>query len=170
MELDSNSDSSSDEDDSKERLNKNNERSSDSDSKDSDSKEQNKSNEDSNDDDDDSKSNDSKEQQRRRQDSRETSRRQRRYETEPIPRTKVIEQMAKICFSKNPIPTCPTHTYPTSYKPERKVAYSCLPRDEMQAELLLNKVVKERRIPSEISSLPTSFTEEEVVPESCSRL
>lgn len=168
-------DSSSDEDDSKERQerrNKNNESSNDSDSKDSDSKEQNKSQEDSNDDDD-SKSNDSKEQQRRqerRQESREGSRHQRRYETEPIPRTKVIEQMAKICFSKNPIPTCPTHTYPTSYKPERKVVYSCLPRDDMQAELLLNKVVKERRIPSEISSLPTSFTEEEVVPESCSRL
>jgi len=82
----------------------------------------------------------------------------------------VIEQMAKICFSKNPIPTCPTHTYPTSYKQERKVVYSCLPRDDAQAQILLNKIVKERRIPAEISSLPTSFTEEEVVPERCAQL
>jgi hypothetical protein len=90
-------------------------------------------------------------------------------EFEPIPRTKVIEQMSKICFSKTPVPVCPHHTYPKTYKPERKVVYGCLPREDSETEVLRRKVEVERRIPEEISSLPTSFHQEELIPETCSR-
>jgi hypothetical protein len=89
----------------------------------------------------------------------------------PKLRTKVIEQGSKICFSKNPIPTCCHHSYPDTYKSQqRKVVFSCLPRDDPEAQRLLHKVRVHKRSPSEISNLPTSFTQSEPIPQTCQRL
>ncbi len=76
-----------------------------------------------------------------------------------------------MCFSKNPVPTCQDrhHDYGVDYQSGKKVVYCCLPRDDPQTTRLLRKVIKYRESPSEISSLPTSFTETESIPRSCRR-
>jgi hypothetical protein len=87
---------------------------------------------------------------------------------EPRLRTKVIEQGHQICFSKVGLPKCAHLTFPVSYKPEKKVVYSCLSRTEPMAEVY-HRRAERSEVLEEIKDLPASFTETELVPESCRR-
>jgi hypothetical protein len=87
-------------------------------------------------------------------------------EQRPIDRTKVIEHGHELCFSKVPVPKCPRHTYPLTYEQPKKVVYCCLPRDDPQAEVYYRQS-RRHRVVQEVSDLPSSFTETELIPESC---
>lgn len=89
----------------------------------------------------------------------------------PVQRTKLIEQNGKICFSKSPVPRCPHHSYPIEHQQRsRKVAYTCLPRDDPEVESLLIKIRSQRQTPQRLESLPTTFSETETLPQRCRRL
>jgi len=89
----------------------------------------------------------------------------------PILRTKVIEQENQLCFSKTPVPVCPHHTYTRTVKPtEKRVVYTCLPRDDSMAEIYFRRAMHKMEVLREVEDLPASFTQPEVVPEVCSRL
>jgi hypothetical protein len=85
----------------------------------------------------------------------------------PVQRTKVIEQGDEICFSKQPVKTCPRNTYPVQYKDqEQKVVYSCLSRNDIRSEIY-HRRSSQHRVVSEVESLSSSFTETEIVPKTC---
>lgn len=102
------------------------------------------------------------------EDSKEETRRG-QSQIRPVHRIKVIEQSSKICFSKNPVKTCPTTSFPESHESARKVAYCCLPRDDLEVDSLLRKIRVQKEIPSRVQSLPTAFTRTETQPKSCIR-
>jgi len=81
----------------------------------------------------------------------------------------VIEQGNQICFSKVPLPKCAHLTFPVSYQPEKKVVYTCLSRNEPMAEVYQRRAERSSEILEEIKDLPASFTETELVPETCRR-
>jgi hypothetical protein len=93
---------------------------------------------------------------------------QRFESTFPVLRTKVIEQNHQVCFSKEPIPTCLHHSYPRSFKPEKRIVYSCMHRDDPQAEVFFRKAHGSFQVINEIKTFPSSFTQSEVFPETCS--
>lgn len=86
----------------------------------------------------------------------------------PIFRTKVLEQNHQFCFSKEPIPVCPHHSFARSFKPERRVVFTCLSRDDPQAEIFFQRAVRNLKVIEEVAELPASFTELELFPEACS--
>jgi len=92
-----------------------------------------------------------------------------RTEIKPVPRTLTIEQAHEICFSKAPVPKCPRHTVPTSYKKgDQKIVYSCLERSNPQAEEFLRLLGQQRtKVINEVRELPASFSQSERVPVKC---
>jgi hypothetical protein len=48
-----------------------------------------------------------------------------RSTVKPVRKTRKIERHGKICFSTKPIPTCPSHTYPTGVKKTEEVIFKC---------------------------------------------
>jgi len=86
-----------------------------------------------------------------------------------IPRTLTIEQAHEICFSKVPVPKCPRHTVPTSYKKgDMKIVYSCMERSNPQAEEFLRLLGMNRtKVISEVRELVASFSQVERVPLKC---
>jgi hypothetical protein len=87
---------------------------------------------------------------------------------QPVMRTRVMETGSKICFSRQPVPTCPSHSYPRGYEQTRKVVYSCIEQDDPDAHTMRQQA-RRGQTPDRVQSLPTSFTEEELVPQSCDR-
>jgi len=93
--------------------------------------------------------------------------RSRSWEVRPIEVTKTIEQSHEICFSKQPVKKCPRDTYPVEYHENKdKIVYSCIPRNDVQAEIFQRRTVQDLVIP-EVEQLTASFTETERVPKSC---
>jgi hypothetical protein len=88
----------------------------------------------------------------------------------PVLRTKVIEQNHQLCFSKEPVPVCPHHSFARSFKPEKRVVFCCLHRDDPQAELFIHRAIGNFEVLPEIRNLPASFTETVLFPEACSSL
>jgi hypothetical protein len=86
----------------------------------------------------------------------------------PILRTKLIEQGHELCFSKVPVPVCPSSTFAKSYKQPKKVVYCCLPRDDVQSEIY-ERQVRRGKIVKEIRERTPSFTQTELIPEVCRR-
>jgi len=92
-----------------------------------------------------------------------------RTEVQPVLRTLTIEQAHEICFSKVPVPKCPRHTVPTSYKKgDMKIVYSCMERSNPQAEEFLRLLGMNRtKVISEVRELVASFSQVERVPLKC---
>jgi len=84
----------------------------------------------------------------------------------PIPSTKVIEHGSKLCFSKVPVPRCPRHTYPSEFKPNKKIVYSCFPRTSFEAQEYLRRAEKMEYV-SEVRKMSSSFSEVEEIPKKC---
>lgn len=90
--------------------------------------------------------------------------------THPVLTTKVIEQSHQLCFSVQPVPVCAHHTFAHSFRPAKRVVYTCLSRDDRQAETLFRQVSNRFAVLSEVSGLPASFTQSERIPERCQHL
>lgn len=86
----------------------------------------------------------------------------------PILRTKVLEQGHQLCFSKQPVPVCQKNSYPKLYREQQRVVYSCVNRDDWEATVYQRRASTRNEVISEIQGLPASFTNTEVIPESCS--
>jgi hypothetical protein len=91
------------------------------------------------------------------------------WQVRPIEQTKVIEQAHELCLSKQPVKKCPKFTYPCQYhESKQKVVYSCLPRNDIQAEIFQQQLSQQQQqVLSQAESLPASFTETERVPKKC---
>jgi hypothetical protein len=85
----------------------------------------------------------------------------------PIRSTKVIEQTGKLCFSKVPVPRCPRNTYPTEFKAEKKVVYTCLPRSSFEAQEFARRAQQNMEYISELRERKSHFTETEQIPKKC---
>jgi ribosomal protein L17 len=88
------------------------------------------------------------------------------HEVRPIEKTNIMEQGHELCFSRKPVKVCPRHTHAIKYE-TKKVVYSCLRRNTVQAEIFERQARYENVIVSEVEDLPTSFTESKRVPKIC---
>jgi len=61
----------------------------------------------------------------------------RRDNNEPIKRTKVIEKVDKVCFSTEPVATCPEGTGPAQqHQQQKRVPFTCVERSSAEARRL----------------------------------
>jgi hypothetical protein len=89
-------------------------------------------------------------------------------EIEPIERTDVIEQAQELCFSKQPVKKCPRGSHPIEFQTKEKIVYTCMSKNELQAEIFERRVRIEKEVlRSEIENLPSSFTEARKIPSKC---
>jgi hypothetical protein len=89
-------------------------------------------------------------------------------EIEPIERTDVVEHVQELCFSKQPVKKCPRNSQPIEYETKEKIVYTCLSRNDIEAEMLERRVRFENEVlTSEIEDLPSSFTETRKIPLKC---
>jgi len=89
-------------------------------------------------------------------------------EIEPIERTDVVEHVQELCFSKQPIKKCPRNSHPIDYETKEKVVYTCLSRNDIEAEIMERRVRFENEVlTSEIEDLPSSFIETRKIPLKC---
>lgn len=91
-----------------------------------------------------------------------------RHTIRPVMRTRVLEPGHALCFSKTPVPRCPLGTMPKEYQPERvKIAYACIPRTDLMAELYQREAAQGDKIVPEVEGLPSTYAEDEIVPKTC---
>jgi len=89
------------------------------------------------------------------------------HSIKPIMRTRVLERGHDVCFSMQPIPRCPRDTYVRSYESETiKVPYTCLSRSDPQVDIY-TRLASRDNIIDEVSRMPATYAETEIVPKSC---
>jgi hypothetical protein len=88
---------------------------------------------------------------------------------EPRQLNRVVQRMGKLCFSKEPLPTCSMHAHPAQAE-NREIEYTCIANDaenNMEAADWARNAHQEPI--SEVRNLPTSFTKKELIPTKCSK-
>jgi hypothetical protein len=90
----------------------------------------------------------------------------RRHRTlKPKRLNKVIERSSEICFTKEPLPICPSNSYSDKFEETKEVEYTCLDRENFRTHELLSSA---QRFPlDEVKNLPTTFTRTEKVVSMC---
>ncbi|KAF8354017.1 hypothetical protein PRIPAC_95640 [Pristionchus pacificus] len=84
---------------------------------------------------------------------------------EPIEKTRVIEYSNRVCFSKSPVPECPSKSMENEDKmKEMKVKFTCLPRSDRETARLMRET---RRDVLSLEDFPESFVETINTPKSC---
>lgn len=89
-------------------------------------------------------------------------------EIKPVERTDIVEHAQELCFSKQPVLKCPRNSQPIEYETKEKIVYTCLSRNDLEAEIMERRVRLQKEVlRGEIESLPSSFTETRRIPSKC---
>jgi len=94
------------------------------------------------------------------------SQQDRRDNNGPVKRTKVIEKMDKLCFSVEPVATCPEGTSPQQQQQQKRVPFTCMERSSTEARRLQRQA---RQGVADTSGKEPVFTQDVRVPGKCVR-